>query len=81
MYSVVGMWYTKLVKNFHYAVQICHSRCFRDVFGEMPLHTKTRGTYLPDIEFNTDSREDADKYAEIKKRSDEERDYIVLTLD
>ena len=38
-------------------------------------------TYLPDIEFNTDSREDADKYAEIKKRSDEERDYIVLTLD
>lgn len=43
--------------------------------------TYKSGTYLPDIEFNTDSREDADKYAEIKKRSDEERDYIVLTLD
>jgi hypothetical protein len=43
--------------------------------------TYKSGTYMPDIEFNTDSREDADKYAEIKKRSDEERDYIVLTLD
>ena len=43
--------------------------------------TYKSGTYLPDTEFNTDSREDADKYAEIKKRSDEERDYIVLTLD
>ena len=34
-YFVVEMWYTKLVKNFHYAVQICHSRCFRDVFGNL----------------------------------------------
>ena len=34
------MWYTKLVKNFHYAVQICHSRYFRDVFGKLPMHKK-----------------------------------------
>ena len=39
-YFVVEMWYTKLVKNFHYAVQICHSRCFRDVFGKLPMHKK-----------------------------------------
>lgn len=44
-------------------------------------HVYKGGSYLPDIEFNTDSREDADKYAEIKKRSDDDKDYIVLTLD
>lgn len=44
-------------------------------------HVYKSGTFLPDIEFNTDSREDAEKYAEIKRRSDDEKDYIVLTLD
>ena len=39
-YTVVEMWYTKLVKKFHYAVQICHSRCFRDVFGKLPMQKK-----------------------------------------
>ena len=45
------MWYSKLVKKFHFAVQICNSRCFRDVFGELPLQTKTSLGSRQDLPF------------------------------
>ena len=38
------MWYTKFVKNFHYSVQICHSRCFVMFLASCPCTKNTEIT-------------------------------------
>lgn len=36
--------------------------------------------YTPYIEFNTDSREDAEQFAALMQRNDKEYEYFVLSL-